>query len=183
MRGSLTMTPSRLTSPGRRRFGALVLARAGAASLLSARLAHADAPRPAPALSATLLDGRRFTLQQAAGQVLIVNFWATWCAPCRVELPALETYRQRHGARGLQILAISLDEPGKLAAVRDALQGCGFDAALSSQASFEGYGRIWRLPTTFVVDRQGRLHTQLADTAAVLDLTALERHVTPLIGA
>ena len=53
------------------------------------------------------------------------------------------------------MLAISLDAPGQLAAVRAALQGYGVAAALSSQAAYDGYGRIWRVPTTFVIDREG----------------------------
>jgi cytochrome c biogenesis protein CcmG, thiol:disulfide interchange protein DsbE len=144
--------------------------------------AIAEALRPAPPLSATLLDGRSFTLHQVAGKVLIVNFWATWCAPCREEMPALEAFRSKHRGRGIEVLAISMDEPRNLAAVRNTLQAYGFEAALSAQTSYEGYGRIWRLPTTFVVDREGRLRADLTMGAAPIDLTWLERHVTPLLG-
>jgi cytochrome c biogenesis protein CcmG, thiol:disulfide interchange protein DsbE len=136
-----------------------------------------------PPLSATLLDGRAFSLQQNAGKVLIVNFWATWCAPCREELPALEAFRLKYRERGLEVLAISLDEPRNLAAVRAALQPYAFAAALSSQAAYEGYGRIWRLPTTFVIDRDGRLRADLAPGAKPLDAAWLERHVAPLLGS
>ena len=172
--------PALLSRPAllpRRRFGAAALALAFGVP------ARAEAVRAAPPLSATLLDGRRFALQDAAGQVLIVNFWATWCAPCRVEMPALETFRQRHGQQGLRVLAISLDEARQLPAVRDALRGFGFDAALASQASFDGYGRIWRLPTTFVIDRAGQWRADLSPGAAPLDLAWLDRHVAPLIGS
>jgi cytochrome c biogenesis protein CcmG/thiol:disulfide interchange protein DsbE len=163
-----------LPSLTRRRFGTLLL---GTASLPAA----ADTPRVAPPLSATLLDGRGFSLQQASGQVLIVNFWATWCAPCRVELAALEAFRQRHAGRGLRILAISLDEPRQESAVRVALQSFGFDAALAARAAYEGYGRIWRVPTSFVIDRQGRLRSELSPGAEPVDLVWLERHVAPLL--
>ncbi len=142
----------------------------------------AEALRPAPALSATLLDGRSFTLHQAAGKVLIVNFWATWCAPCREEMPALEAFRSKYRGRGIEVLAISMDESRDLLKVRNTLQAYGFEAALSAQASYEGYGRVWRLPTTFVIDREGRLRTDLAMGAAPIDLTWLERHITPLLG-
>ena len=63
----------------------------GVCLLLALKLpAAADVLRTAPPLNATLLDGRSYSLAQSAGKVLIVNFWATWCAPCREELPALE---------------------------------------------------------------------------------------------
>ena len=166
-----------LPAPARRRLAAAL----ASAALLGALPAQADTPRPAPPLSATLLDGRSFTLQQSAGQVLIVNFWATWCAPCREELPALEAFRQRHPE--VRVLAISLDEARQLPAVRRALQGFGFDAALAAEASYAGYGRIWRLPTTFVIDRDGRLRSELPTGAAPLDAAWLERHVAPLIGS
>jgi cytochrome c biogenesis protein CcmG/thiol:disulfide interchange protein DsbE len=186
MRRLPTMEHPEPPLPTRRRFPALLMACSGEAAVAVLGLgaawpACADSPRAAPPLSATLLDGRSFTLQQAAGKVLIVNFWATWCAPCRVELPALEAFRQRYRDRGLQILAISLDDARQLAAVREALQGIGFDAALATQASFDGYGRIGRLPTTFVIDRAGRLRGELSTGAAPLDLAWLERHVAPLI--
>ena len=156
----------------------------GSCLLLALQLpAAADVLRAAPPLSATLLDGRSYSLAQSAGKVLIVNFWATWCAPCREELPALEAFRLKYHARGLEVLAISLDAPSKVAAVRAALQGCGFAAALSSQAAYEGYGRIWRLPTTFVIDRDGRLRTDLTPGTATLDAAWLERHVAPLLGS
>ena len=151
-------------------------------ALQAAPHAIAEALRPAPELSATLLDGRSFTLHQVAGKVLIVNFWATWCAPCREEMPALEAFRSKYHGRGIEVLAISLDEPRNLPAVRTTLQVYGFEAALSAQTSYEGYGRIWRLPTTFVIDREGRLRTELTTGTAPVDLAWLERHVAPLLG-
>jgi thiol-disulfide isomerase/thioredoxin len=143
----------------------------------------AEPLRQAPPLTATLLDGRAFTLEHRAGKVLILNFWATWCAPCREEMPALEAFRSKYQGRGLEVLAISLDDARQLPAVRAALRGFGFDAALAGQASYDGYGRIWRLPTTFVIDRDGRLRNDLPAGPAPLDLAWLERHVAPLLGA
>jgi len=138
-------------------------------------------PRPAPALTATLLDGTRFALSDALGRVVLINFWATWCAPCREELPALEAFYRQYRERGLVILAVSLDEPGALDAVRAAMRGYTFSAALASQARYRGYGRIWRVPMTFVVDRQGRLREDLTAGTLQVDQVFLEQHVAPLL--
>lgn len=161
----------------------------GCAAIVAASLfghgpaAGAEPVRAAPPLRATLLDGRDFSLQQAAGKVLIVNFWVTWCGPCRTELPALDAFRNKYRDQGLEVLTISLDRAGDLAQVRQALRGLGLAAALAAQASFEGYGRIWRFPTTFVIDREGRLRTDLTAGVGPLDLPWLERHVAPLLAS
>jgi thiol-disulfide isomerase/thioredoxin len=146
------------------------------------RGAAAEPPRDSPRLNATLLDGSKFTRQQVVGKVLIVNFWATWCAPCKMEMPALESFRSKYHERGVEVLAISLDKADSLPAVRAALRGFAFRAALAADADFEGYGRIWRLPTTLIIDRDGRLRTDLSPGAAPVDAAWLERHVAPLLG-
>lgn len=170
----------RTTRPSSRRWAATALA---LLALQTPPPVAADTLRPAPPLSATLLDGRSFNLAHSAGKVLIVNFWATWCAPCRQEMPALEAFRLKYRERGLEVLAISLDAPRDIAAVRSALQGYGFAAALATEAAYAGYGRIWRLPTTFVIDRDGRLRSDLPASTAALDAAWLERHVAPLLGS
>lgn len=150
-----------------------------------ATLARA-APRegaPAPPFEATLLDGRRVSLADYSGKVLLLNFWATWCAPCRAEMPAMQAYYARHRAAGFEILAISVDRPSELAAVVEAMRPYAFPAGLARDASFAAYGRIWRMPTTFVVDRRGVLRLNGASGApVVIDEVMLERSITPLLG-
>src|SRR3977135_3611605 len=63
-----------------------------------------------PSISVKLLDGREFSTDQARGKVLFVNFWATWCGPCRAEMPEIEAYFQQHRDQGLEVLALSVDE-------------------------------------------------------------------------
>lgn len=138
--------------------------------------------QPAPALSARTLDGGSFNLKDAAGSVVIVNFWASWCSPCRKEMPAMETYYQQHKADGLRIIAINMDEPKNAQAVIDIMRDFSFPAALAQDAQYSGYGRIWRLPMTFVIDRQGILRKDGSVGDPKIDLPLLESLVTPLLG-
>jgi thiol-disulfide isomerase/thioredoxin len=135
----------------------------------------------APALSAKLLDGKLFSTEAARGEVVIVNFWATWCPPCRQEMPVFESYYQKHKNQGLRIIAVSIDEPAELAKVREVIRDFTFDAALEGETQHKGYGRIWRLPLTFVIDRKGVLRKDGWYGAAGIDQALLEKIVTPLL--
>ena len=139
--------------------------------------------KPAPALDAKLLDGQSFSLAGQAGKVVIINFWATWCAPCRAEMPALDAFYRKHRDEGLVVLAVSLDEPDKEAKVREVMKAFAFPAALGPQSDFRGYMRIWRLPLTFVVDRSGILRKNDWYGDPGLDEALLESTVTPLLRA
>jgi thiol-disulfide isomerase/thioredoxin len=117
----------------------------------------------------------------AGGKVVIVNFWATWCAPYKAEMPALQSYLDRYKSEGLEILAISMDEPRDLPAVEKVAQSYTFQLALKSDANFKVLGRIWRMPTTFVVDRDGILRKNGHVGDAEITLTELETLVAPLL--
>ena len=136
---------------------------------------------PAPSLEAKLLDGKPFSLAAASGKVIVVNFWATWCEPCRAEMPALDAYYQKHRAEGLEIVAISMDQPADESKVREVMRAFTFDAGLGRDASFRGYGRIWRLPLTFVIDRKGILRKDGWYGDPGIDAPLLEKIVTPLL--
>jgi thiol-disulfide isomerase/thioredoxin len=135
----------------------------------------------APAFRAKLLDGSSFSLDTAQGDVVLINFWATWCAPCRKEMPALEAYYAAHRAQGLRIIAVSMDEAADEPKVRDLMSGYSFAAALKGDANFRGYGRIWRIPLTFVIDRGGKLRKDAWSGDAGLAIEDLESAVTPLL--
>ena len=96
-------------------------------------------------------------------------------------MPALNAYYQKHRAEGLKVLAISVDEPGDEAKVREVMQAFTFPAALARDANIKGYGRIWRIPLTFVIDRYGVLRKDGWHGDPKIDLPALEKTVTPLL--
>lgn len=141
-----------------------------------------ETAKPAPPLTATTLEGARFDLAAARGEVVIVNFWATWCVPCREELPAFAEFYRQHYGQGLRVLAVSLDDPEDLAKVRTVAAGLPYPVATAAQTDASGYGRIWRLPLTFVIDRGGRLVADGGRGARkTWDRPALEAEVLPLL--
>jgi thiol-disulfide isomerase/thioredoxin len=140
-----------------------------------------EAGRPAPSIDAVTLDGERFSLADHAGKVVIIHFWATWCEPCRVEMPLLDAFYQKHRSEGVEVIAISLDEPEDIAQVKKVMGAFSFPAALISQTKAKGYGRLWRIPLTFVVDRHGVLRRDAWTAAPKVDAAALDAELLPLL--
>jgi cytochrome c biogenesis protein CcmG, thiol:disulfide interchange protein DsbE len=104
------------------------------------------------------LDGGEWSIMNERGKVVLVNFWASWCAPCREETPWLVTLSQRYGAQGLLVVGVSMDEERNLSAVREfaAKYRIPYPILWPGDGSpFEKY--IAGLPTSMLADRQGRL--------------------------
>ncbi len=98
-------------------------------------------------------------------------------------MPALDAYYRRHRSEGLELVAISMDSPKDEAKARELMRAFSFPAAFGRDMSLKGYGRIWRLPLTFVIDRQGVLRKDGWYGDPLLDAATLEQAVTPLLRA
>jgi cytochrome c biogenesis protein CcmG, thiol:disulfide interchange protein DsbE len=150
-------------------------------------LAHANALRvgePAPLATLTTLDGQRISTSALPGQVVILTFWATWCVPCREELPVLSEYAAEHADRGLSVLGFSLDSADKMSEVMQVARQLRFPVGLLANSSAPGYGRIWRIPVNFTIDRQGRLvNNGWREKQPTWTRQRLVRVVTPLLEA
>jgi len=177
---------TRPIDPTRRRVlsaaAAVGWATAGGLASSPARADELQVGRPAPPLVLRTLDGRSIATSDLKGQVVILTFWATWCAPCREELPVLSDYAQRHATRGLQVLGFSLDDAGALAQVRSVASTLSFPVGLLGSAWAGGYGRMWRLPVSFAIDRDGRLaYNGWDDEHPALTQARLHALVDPLL--
>jgi len=176
-----------LSDSSRRRFlrlGACGLGIAVAGGLLPAdlRASALELGQPAPPLVLRTLDGSSIATRELLGQVVFINFWATWCEPCREELPLFSAYALRHAERGLRVLGFSLDGPEALPKVRDVAATLSFPVGLLGSAYAGDYGRIWRLPVSFVIDRAGRLaHNGWNDGQQPWTKEQLQRVVDPLL--
>jgi len=138
--------------------------------------------QPAPPIRLTRLDGKSIATQDLKGKVVIVTFWATWCGPCREELPLLSRYAQQHAGDGLVILGFSLDTPDELDQVRTISRNLSFPVGLLGDPHVPGYGRIWHLPVSFTIDRTGNLVDDgWKDSNPVWTAERLEHVVTPLL--
>ncbi len=123
-------------------------------------------PTDAPTVSLKDLNGKDVTLQQFKGEVVLVNFWATWCEPCKVEIPWMIEFQQKYSPRGFTILGVSMDEDGRkaidpfLAKERFDVGGqkvaMSYPILLGSDAIADKFGGIIGLPTSMLFTRDGK---------------------------
>ena len=157
---------------------------ASAAILATLAMPAAAAPaagEPAPALVVPLVDGTRFDLGALRGKVVIVNLWATWCPPCRKEMPALDAFYTRFHARGVEVVGISVDRKRDRKAVLKAARAVHYPVALLADAVTNGFGKPAVLPVTYVVDRAGIIRGVLTPDSGAVTESSLERVVSPLL--
>jgi thiol-disulfide isomerase/thioredoxin len=116
------------------------------------------ARRPAPDWELTDLNGKLVKLSDFRGHVLIADFWATWCAACRIEIPQFVELQKRYGNKGLTVIGVSLDEQGPEVVKKFAKRfGVNYPIVIGNEKVAQVYGGIDALPTTFVIDRKGRI--------------------------
>jgi thiol-disulfide isomerase/thioredoxin len=146
----------------------------------------ATAPEPvraeAPVFDLERLDGSHVRLNELRGQVVLVDFWATWCPPCRAEMPGLVQLAQRSSARGVKLVAISEDDPpGQRPLVTEfASEVKGLDAfAVLGNPDIEARYEVTSLPTLFIIDRRGRIADRLVGAVSPAEV---ERALAQVIG-
>jgi peroxiredoxin len=140
------------------------LALAGCASQISkgepaARRDKNQAERkPAPDFELKDINGKVIRLSDYRGQVVLLNFWATWCGPCKIEIPWFVEFQRTYKDRGFTVIGVSVDEDG-WEAVRPFLAGrqVNYPVVVSTPEVEQKYGGVEALPMSFLIDREGRI--------------------------
>jgi peroxiredoxin len=112
----------------------------------------------APAVTFDLLAGRSLPLRDLKGQVVLVNFWATWCPPCRAEMPGFQRVYEAKQSSGFAVVGVSMDDASRAHVVsflRD--HGIRYPVAMATTDVVEAFGGVTSYPTSFLIDRQGRV--------------------------
>ena len=120
---------------------------------------YGSANRMAPDFELTTLDKRTFKLSDFRGKPIILNFWATYCGPCRVEMPWLVEIYKQYQPQGLEIVGVSMDDEGEQQKVSDFVREVGVDytVLIGNHMVGDAYGGARFLPQTFFIDRGGHI--------------------------
>ncbi len=123
-----------------------------------ARIAGDVRGQTAPDFELSDLDGKNVKLSDYRGKAVLLNFWATWCQPCKVEMPWFVDLQQRYGNDGLVVLGVAMDDSGKDAIADFAKEmHVNYPVLLGKEAVADSYGSVQFLPTTFYIDRSGKV--------------------------
>jgi peroxiredoxin len=126
---------------------------AGAATAAAAALTSA----PAPDFTLHSVAGSNLRLQEQRGQVVMLNFWASWCAPCRQEMPQLDRLYEKYHAAGFQLLGVNVDEDVRNAAGVSSKLGLHFPVLLDTEKRVSHLYDLSTMPSTVLIDRDGRV--------------------------
>ena len=152
------------------------------ATLLACLLAGAPAAakeakvgQKAPDFELTLVDGSKVRLSELRGKVVVLNFWATWCAPCKAELPMLDRYYQLRRDAGLRAFAITTEDSVPLFKLKELFSVMSMPSAKRIKGPYRTLGAV---PTNYVIDRAGVVRYA---KAAAFDLDDMNRILVPLL--
>jgi cytochrome c biogenesis protein CcmG/thiol:disulfide interchange protein DsbE len=134
--------------------------------------------RPAPAFTRTDLDNARVSLASYRGKVVLLNFWATWCGPCLVEIPRFMEWQKQYGPRGFAVLGVSIDDgPAPVRAFARRLH-VNYPIVMGDARLGGTYGDIFGVPVTFLIDRRGTIRARLNGET---DLHAMDEQIRKLL--
>ncbi len=134
----------------------------------------------APPFTVRTLDGKVVRMADLRGRPVVIDFWATWCVPCRASLPLLDTLQSRYRGRGLYVIGLSVDDDGAQHVRRFAGRlGLRIPLAMADEMMLDSYGPIRVIPTTFFIDRRGAIVRRVT---GALDGETLDDFARELLG-
>lgn len=114
--------------------------------------------QPAPEFALQSLDGRTIHLSDYRGKAVVLNFWATWCEPCKIEMPWFVELQKHYGPEGLQIVGVAMDDSSQQDIAKFAQNmGVNYPILMGKEAVGDSYGGVQFLPATFYIDRDGKV--------------------------
>ncbi|HZG52291.1 MAG TPA: TlpA disulfide reductase family protein [Pyrinomonadaceae bacterium] len=133
----------------------------------------------APSLTLKSIEGRTVRLSDYRGKVVLINFWATWCPPCRAEMPDLVKLQREYGKDGLQIIGVTYP-PERPARVREFARRLkvNYPVVLGTRATKAGFSPDETLPLTVIIDREGKIRGAIA---GILLPAEFDLHIKPLL--
>jgi thiol-disulfide isomerase/thioredoxin len=135
--------------------------------------------KPAPEFVRNDLAGRPVDLAVFRGRVVLLNFWATWCAPCQVEIPRFIGWQSKYAAGGLQIIGVSMDDDLAPVAALVRERAVNYPVVMGDEHIGLLYGGVLGLPVTYLIDRRGIVRARYEGDA---DLGAMESAIQRLLG-
>jgi thiol-disulfide isomerase/thioredoxin len=112
----------------------------------------------APNFTLETLDGKNMSLSDLRGKAVLLNFWATWCGPCKIETPWLVELQKEYGSQGLQVVGVAMDDSGKDDIEKFAKDmGVNYPVLLGKEAVGDAYGGVPALPESFFIGRNGKI--------------------------
>jgi thiol-disulfide isomerase/thioredoxin len=115
-------------------------------------------PTAAPDFTLESLNGKSLRLSDLRGKAVLLNFWATWCAPCKIEMPWFVELQSEYGPKGLQIVGVAMDDSSKEDIAKFAQDmGVNYPVLLGKEAVGEAYGGVPALPESFFIGRDGKI--------------------------
>ena len=143
-----------------------------------------QAPKPSPSgnlapdFTLSDIEGRKLALSDYKGKIVLLNFWATWCTPCRAEIPHFVEMQNKYGPQGFQVIGISMDDSAKPVHEFYQQYKLNYPVAVGDDQLANRFGGILGLPVNFLIDRQGRIHSKhLGET----DVAVFDQEVAALL--
>jgi thiol-disulfide isomerase/thioredoxin len=157
-RNPLALVVAAVVIAGMLYYGYHAARRSAAAGLPSTSFSGLAKSAPAPDFTLESLDGNNMRLSDLRGKAVLLNFWATWCAPCKIEMPWFVELQSQYGSQGLQIVGVAMDDSSKDDIAKFAKDmGVNYPVLIGKEAVGDAYGGVPALPESFFIGRDGKI--------------------------